>query len=372
MLKQFDDDKSINYPTESRQKDKVATSRIINPQRLRKAAFLSAFVLKQPILHLIGMTGNVDFLFHVFQGDKSDLEGYCPPWLAESFLFRGKPTLGGLFENGSRYGLITVAPETARDYKDNYGQIVQKTMKDLKGIANTVGAKAIAVASVGPLLFEKASGHPLEAPFVDGIPGRVFSAVETFEQLFQRHPELQLNNPKIGIVGVGEIGNSIINYVHSKDFNYNCEAFGINVVKSKETFIINPEDHDLVRKSDVLLVQMPQGANFVPYYQEYNMIKKGAFVLDDTHPRIRKRDFPSMEKFVFYKIAIERRIPIVRKNEYIRTKMVPGIPDYKNSWLPGCIIHALVVIEYGFNGFKNQKHFNKLAKEIGFNALLTH
>jgi hypothetical protein len=330
---------------------------LAKPEWLRKLGFLTLFCLKWLILPALGLfsrlrIAKLDVIFLVFQGSKTDLDGYCPRKIAESWFFKGKPSIAGIITLGFlRYGLTLVVPETAQDFRRE-PEAVRKIQKRLKVLRFILGAKAVAIASVGPKYFKK---HCVsyEKPFVYGLKGRVFSAEETIDRSLkmQNTTTVPQINPNIAIVGVGEIGRAIIKRL--KGLSYN--AHGINFLRDKRGKVFfNEKGLSQLAKADIAFVQTPKGADFVPYY---SVLKTGAIVIDDTHPKIR--DLPPQKKQSFFKVAIGK--------EGIR--FFPRLPGYVNSWIPGCVLEAIVEIATGKPDM-TQAEFSRAAKKLNFFAHL--
>jgi hypothetical protein len=205
------------------------------PEWFRKTGFLTLFCLKWLILPALGFfswlrIAKLDVIFLVFQGSKTDLDGYCPRKIADSQLFRGKPSIAGIITLGFlRYGLTMVVPETASDFRRD-PETVRKIKRRLNVLRFILHAKAVAIASVGPKYFKKHCAS-YEKPFVYGLKGRVFSAEETIDRILklQHTASAEPSDPKIAVVGVGDIGEAIINRLKSLSYR----AHGIHFLRDE-------------------------------------------------------------------------------------------------------------------------------------------
>ncbi len=115
--------------------------------------------------------------------------------------------------NGLGRGLVLAVPNTVDQFKHDK-KLVGTIMKNLKLTKSLTGAKTIAIAGQGPRFFK--THFPYEQPFVYGLKGRVFSVVETVEQVADRHG-LTKNETTVAILGVGEIGAAIIDNSKRRD-----------------------------------------------------------------------------------------------------------------------------------------------------------
>jgi predicted amino acid dehydrogenase len=180
---------------------------------------------------------------------------------------------------------------------------------------------------------------------VYGLKGRVFSVVETVEQVSEKHG-LEKYSTTVAILGVGEIGEAIIRNLEEKGYR----AVGIDIqIKDGRVELCN-EGLKRLKQADLVVVQTPRGDDVVPYYAD---LKKTAILVDDAHPRITVK--PGEVKF--YKVAIGRS----------GVEFKPPLPGYEKYWIPGCVQESLVVAESGKTDMP-QEEFNRRSKELGFFA----
>ena len=312
-------------------------------------AFLS-MTLRWPIFIFLAVfrTFKIDTLFTIYPGNVQDLEGYALPGCRKVLTkyISGKPFIAGVITSGNGYGrgLVLALPNTIEQIKADK-KLVGKIMRRLEFARKVTGAKTIAIAGQGPRFFK--SHHPYQEPFVYGLRGRVFSVIETVERISEKH-HLQRDLTTVAILGVGEIGEAIIQ--HLIDLGYNAKGIRIHTVDGR--VIIDNKDFDMLRTADLVVVQTPRGNDAVPYYEN---LKKSAILVDDAHPRITVP--PNGIKF--YKVAIGR--PGVT--------FKPPLPGYRDYWIPGCVQESMVVAETGRADLQ-QEEFNRIAKELGFFAIL--
>ena len=288
-----------------------------------------------------------DYLFLVYPGSASDLDGYCPRKLARSWLFSKKPTVGGFISKGQAgvRGLYFVVPNTAKEFslgKD----VCEGVKKRLVWLNNLVGSRAVAVAGQVPGIMVR-NGISIEKPFVRGNKGTVFCIMETISEAINKH-ELKPVDTSIIVVGVGYVGGLLLNELRADGYN----AIGIDIEIKKGGIVALDEDAGgFLPQADLVVVLTPKGSDFAPYVQ---YLKKGAIVIDDTHPKIT--DKPVGVKF--YKVAVGME----------ETSFYPRLPGYRANWIPGCAVEAIMAAATGeFNGC-TQKEFNRKAKELGFFA----
>lgn len=307
---------------------------------LRYVEFLTvSLILRWPIWILLAMLKPFKifrYLFLVYPGTDSDLDGYCPRQLARSWVFSKQPTIGGIISKGSGgRGLILVVPNTTDEF-ENKKNVCNEVTRRLVWIQQIVGAKSIALAGRLPSIISR-DGNTLDNPFVKGNKGTVFCVMETVSQVMQRHG-LNIDHTKIAIVGVGYVGKLLLDALKVENYK---EVAGIDI----------QGDGEILRKADIVVVLTPRGKDFVPYIK---YLKKDAIIIDDTHPKITEQP-PGM---TFYKVAVGMD----------GVRFYPRLPGYKQNWIPGCAVEAMVAAATGdFNG-TSQEEFNQRAKNLGFFA----
>lgn len=312
-------------------------------RKVRKTVFVASNVfLRLPIwflLFLLRPFRLFDYLFLVYPGNDYDLNGYCPPWLARTRLFSGKPVVGGFITKGSTgvRGLILVVPDTARELLTNKAT-VQSIVYRLDSIARIIGVNSIAMAGQLPSIVEK-HRIPLNRKFVHGKLGTVFTIESTLEKI------LSLGgvpaDPSIAIIGTGYIGNALLENQARKHRN----VVGYNI----------GSDASQIASADIVVVLTPRGKDFNPYIR---YLKKGAIVIDDTHPRI----FARIENATLYKVAMSLE----------GVRFIPKLPGYRNNWVPGCAIEAILQARFGHDTITNPELAQKAAGEIGLKPILVH
>jgi len=309
-----------------------------------------AVTMRWPILFLLtlGRVFNFNCIFTVYPGSQRDVDGYFPKglkWFLKP-IASGKPFVAGMITtgNGLGRGLVLAVPNSIDQIRTDK-QLVGKIMKRLNFTRHLTGAKTIAIAGQGPRYFK--SHHPYTKPFVYGLRGRVFSVVETVERIMEKH-QLEKGKTTIAILGVGEIGEAIIENLREKG----VQAVGIDIQVKDGRVVLCSEGMNRLREADLVVVQTPRGDDVVPYYAD---LKKTAILVDDAHPRISAK--PS--EIHFYKVAIGR--PGVQFR--------PPLPGYEHYWIPGCVQESMVVAETG-NHDLSQEEFNERAKKLGFFAHL--
>ena len=318
---------------------------------VRKLGFLTGnLILRWPIywsLAAARVFKPFHFLFLVYPGSDKDLDGYCPRWLAKSWLFSKKPTIGGVISKGRGVGrirgLTLVVPNTVDEFRAK-SVVCQEVLNRLERMGSLLGVKSIAIAGQVPgIIIQK--GFRLNKPFVEGSKGTVFCVIETVDEAAKRH-NLSTGKYKIAVVGVGYIGGLLVDVL----MEYGHDVIGIDTKTKRER--VTSESHPL-KQADLVVVLLPKGSDFDPYIL---YLKKGAIVIDDTHPKIRKKP-PGI---IFYKVAVGMK----------GVKFLPRLPGYKSNWIPGCAAEAMCVAFDEKFRHATPREFNGKAKDLGFFAYL--
>ena len=336
---------------------KTKTSGKVN-RLLRKIGFLTVSVLFRWLIwlflgacyHLAGIQF-FDYLFLVYPGTDSDLDGYCPRWLAKSRLFREKPVIAGVVSKGcAGRGLVLAVPNTAFDFQQNR-DVCEKIIKRLKRIKWLVGAKSIALAGQMPGIIIR-HGMDLSDPFVRGNKGTVFCISEAVRNVVEKHG-LKPGKFQIAIVGVGYVGRLLMDYLEF--LGHKVIGVDIKLRNHSSGVILTDKAPQALSCAKIVVVLTPKGSDFIPYLK---YLKKGTIIVDDTHPKIRKRP----EGFFFYKVAVGLE----------GVKFYPRLPGYKADWIPGCAVEAIVSAATGSFNSGRSETFIKKARELGFYAHLVN
>jgi hypothetical protein len=320
---------------------------------LRQAGFLLvSLILRWPVWGILRIARVFDYIFLVYPGSASDLDGYCPRKIARSWLFSGKPTVGGIISAGKIgvRGIYFVVPNTAKEFFEN-NAVCQEVKKRLEWIKNLLGkrAKAVAIAGQVPSAFVK-NGDPLEEPFVRGNKGTVFCVMETLHEAMKKQG-LEVGKAKIAIIGIGYVGGLLFDALKAEG----QDVIGVDIEFRKSGVALKEDGEVLISIADVVIALTPKGSDFLPYVKR---LKKDAIIIDDTHPKIKMEDQP--EGMIFYKVAVGLE----------GVKFLPQLPGYRADWIPGCAVEAILTARTGeFNGV-SQKEFNHRARSFGFFAHL--
>jgi hypothetical protein len=313
----------------------------------RKIGFILISIFRWPIwlaLWLLKRFRFFDYLFLVYPGTDSDLDGYCPRWLAKTWFFSKKPSIAGIIRKGPcGRGLYLVLPNTPRQFL-NCKQVCETICARLEKICRLTGVKSVAIAGQVPGIIVR-KGIELEKPFVKGLKGMVFSIMVALEEAINRR-EKSKGEVIISVIGAGFTGGYLISCLKNDGYNL---VYGVDTKKQEKEEIYSPEvGKQIVNRSDAVIVLTSKGSDFLQY-EKY--LREGTIVLDDTHPKIKK--IPA--NVDFFKVAVG----------ISDSAFYPRLPGYKPEWIPGCVVEAMVSASTGEYGL-SQNEFNAKAKELGF------
>lgn len=317
---------------------------------MRKFLFiLMSVILCWPIwilLRLVRPFHFFDYLFLVYPGTDSDLDGYCPRKLAKNFL-SGKPAIGGIIAKGAGgRGLVLVIPNTVAQFRSNK-ELCEVVVKRLTMINEFVGAKAIAIAGQLPSIINH-HGIELRRPFVKGNKGTVYCVMQTVEDVV-RINGLDKDNTKVVVVGVGYVGTLLMDAMRAD--GYDISGVDTRFNRNRSDVILPEHSKSALGDADVVIVLTPKGSDFEPYFES---LKPGAIIIDDTHPKIIRNHRHS--GFKIYKVAMGLPMTVFR----------PRLPGYKANWIPGCALEAIISSATDTFNSMPQNLFNSRAKTLGF------
>jgi hypothetical protein len=317
---------------------------------LRTAIFLTfSLLLRWPTLFGLAVLRPFRYLFLVYPGTEGDLAGYCPPWLARTWLFSGKPAIGGFVSHRQwGRGLVLVIPHQAMDLL-RHEKTCGKILKNLRRIHRILGTEAIALAGQMPSILSLGHGMKIQKPFVKGVKGTVFCVMETVSNVMEKHG-LAKGRFKVALVGVGHVGRQLLEAMGEEGH----DIVGIDVRISRRGVVLPEEGIPVLRQAEMVIVLTPRGSDFVPYMAH---LKKGSIVIDDTHPRLTQKP----QGCHVYKVAVGMR----------GVEFFPSLPGYEPRWIPGCAVEAIYATATGrFSEEEPQRTFNAAARELGFFAHL--
>jgi hypothetical protein len=312
-------------------------------RKIRKSAFVLVNVILRPliwaVLFVLRPFRLFDYLFLVYPGTDYDLDGYCPRWLARSWLFSGRPVTGGIITRGTTgvRGLILVVPNTARQLLAEKS-VVLDIIKRLNFISALVGANTIAMAGQLPSITHK-HGIETDQKFVNGKLGTVFAIETTLEKILKLRDSKA--DPVIAVIGTGFIGHAVLENQKGKG----RKVVGLNI----------DSDVSAIADADIVIVLTPRGKDFMPYVP---FLKKGAIIIDDTHPRI----FARIENATLYKVAMS----------IDGVQFRPKLPGYLYNWVPGCAIEAILQARFGHDTIVDSEKARLAADTIGLKPILVN
>jgi hypothetical protein len=287
-----------------------------------------------------------DYVFFVYPGTRSDMDGYMPRWMTKYSCLRTKIFIGGVVtipknkEIGR--GLIVGAPSAVRSLIASQQECAILHKKTLR-LAEKLSAKAIAIAGRGPSIFLH-HNIPMTLPFVRGEKGMIFCTIMALQAAITKH-DIVLENANVVIFGAGRVGKSIQEFFCM----HNCDAKNIcaqSIFDTKKR-ALKDDMLELLHNADIIVVISAKGSDMYPYMK---YLKDGAIIIDDTHPRM-KRPF---KRGFLYRASLSMS----------GLRFLPSLQAYTGKSVPGCVIEAIVYAKYEQN-IADQIVFNELAKKIG-------
>jgi len=320
---------------------------------VRCTAFLTLnLFLRWPVWAALWLAGPFylfQYLFLVYPGSDSNLDGYYPRRLAKSWLFSKKPTIGGIISKGpGGRGLVLVVPDTVRDFSRS-PLTRTAVLNRLRRTSRSIGAGTIDLAGQLPGIYSR-SGISLSQPFVTDDKGTVFCVMETLNEAIKKNC-LDRKGLKIAIVGVGYVGGLLFKALKHDGF----DVTGIDIARTRREIALGKTGRAVLGAADIVIALTPNGSDLLPYLP---YLKRGVIIIDYTRPRIRPESQPP--NMAFYKVAVG--VGAVH--------FQPRLWGYLQNWIPGCAVEAMVTAATGDFNIRSKEEFNRQAKELGFFAHL--
>lgn len=309
----------------------------------------ATFVLQKPLLIAANyLPSFFDYVFFVYPGTESDMNGVVPKWFAKNPRFRTQICFGGILTKAntglSGRGIIVGAPNTVRNMVASEEECILLKQR-LQEFADCFSVNAIAIAGRGPSIFLH-HNIALDGSFVQGRKGMVFCTIMTLEAVAKKH-QVSLQDVNIVIFGAGDVGKSIADFLTVQE----CKTIIVTAqsVFDKGDIHVENSDIETLREADIIIVISAKGSDIYPHMKN---LKDGAIIVDDTHPRMLR---PFKRGFVY-------RAALTMNGSWF----IPRLPVYGSKSIPGCVVEAMVHATHG--EILNQKEFNIVAREIGLRA----
>ena len=315
--------------------------------------FFLIFLIKKLILY----TKFINYLFLVYPASEKELEYYWHKWYKK--LAPNISIIGMIWDkNSKKRGIIITIPFLLEDIDGNYKKL-KSIIDDATRFADETKIQIIALAGQLPSLFLK-NQIKLEKPFVKGDLGTVFSITESISEII-RVKGLANEKLKVGVVGIGFIGRKLAKDLVCMGFNM---VIGIDDNKNKInqpiTGVRLSDSPELLKICDIVIILTSRGDDIL---NKKDYFKCGVIIIDDTYPAILKETVGLICQELNAEIY---RTMIIGDS----TKFVPSFPRFKNNWLPGCVIEAIVVSVFGREVLLLPEKFSQNAKSISLKPLI--
>ena len=256
---------------------------------MRQIVFLTiAIILRWPLcvlIYLTGKTGIFKTVFLVYPTDEMEVLGFCPNISFFRKYLSGKPTPAGLIMNGwLPIGIYFVISDLPRDLalKKNR-HIAKKIVKHMRWFRRLAGAKTIGLAGqLGPI-FSRRHNIPMEPPIYTSIYGNIFSIHEAINWV-ARQKHSYLHRQKVSVVGGGELGVTLQEYLNSQ--GYDCSIIGMRYsVRGKVLPVNADESRAHLHGMDFIVNLMPKGIDFMASGLG-ELIPRDAAIIDFSRPPV--------------------------------------------------------------------------------------
>lgn len=291
------------------------------------------------------------YMFLVYPGTLDQARGYIPLWLRK---FAPLISIIGVI-TGEHRGLVITVPYLIEELEnggngDRYPDLREVADK-VSGLANSIGAKAVALAGRMPSLLHQNGG--IFPPIVAGDKGAVYTVLEVTKQAMHE-AGLEPNKTIIGLLGYGFLGRRVAKAIQG--WGSKVIAVDPRVRVERDNGFTLTRDPAVLNSCDVVIVLTAKGIQ-AETAVEYG--SPGALWVDDTHPQMPRRLVRKIES-IGGKVV---KATLTRNG----TRFYPRLPKWGAKWLPGCCVEAIVVASNGADGdFVSQVAFNQAATQMNF------
>ncbi|MDP3093321.1 MAG: hypothetical protein Q8N16_00990 [bacterium] len=285
------------------------------------------------------------FIFLVYPGTLDQVRGYAPLWYREI-----APMISVIGVIKGRYpGLVVTIPRTIEEMEDagHRHQRLERMVKEVKSLADAIGAKAVALAGRLPSVLLQNGYSSLPAPIVAGNMGSTYTVVAVTQQAIA-DAGLSPEQVKIGVLGgYGYLGSRVVNTLKE---TWKVVAIDPRADKRRA------RDPAAVSGCNVVVVLTARGEQMETVIDH---LDNGVIVVDDTHPQLPKRLVAAIKR---------KEGRVIKATLTLKGSIfMPRLPKWKPTWLPGCCVEAIVIAADNAK-IDDQQRFNNAARMLGFTA----
>lgn len=199
-----------------------------------------------------------------------------------------------------------------------------------------------AVAMAGRLPgFAARAGVSLPRPIVSGLRGTIFTVRGAIDVAIEKHGLDPKQTCVCVIGGAGHAGQFLVGQIagrYGQVIVLDPNPERLNGLRSSMRELIAVTDRRWVRQADVVVNLSGRGDDmeiYVPFLRE------GSIILDDTHPPMSRelRNAARAQGAILYKVVTTGA----------NLTMIPRLPGFGSTWVPGCLVEAVVVSVVGWN-----------------------
>jgi len=328
---------------------------------MRQIIFVTfATILRWPVcalINLVGRTGVFKTVFLVYATDENEVQGVYPKNRFIRRYLSGKPTPAGLIMDGWRpIGIYLGIPDLPRDLSRKKNRhIAEKIIQQMHWYRRLAGARTIGLAGqLGPI-FSRRHNIPMEPPIFTSFYGNIFSVHEAINWV-SRQKRTYLHRQKVTIIGGGELGAALQEYLNSQ--GYDCSMISVRyTVRGKVRPVNAEESRAQLHGMDFVINLMPRGEEFMESGLG-EVIPQNAAIVDFSRPPIPAEQLTQ-------KVYMGNR---VRRSGMRFMFALPG-GGWKQKQLPACALPALIAAMTGQASSKLES-FCLLARQQFFSTAL--
>lgn|GEM_PF-2247463 len=305
-----------------------------------------------------------DFVFLVY-GDERHKRACWPKFVERIIGLLG--LIGFLrFKSGyeRRYGLILATTKSREEIASN----PHLALDIVSEVERRFPKAVIALAGQFPGWIVNASKAPPCEPCVTGMFGTCYTVLNSVrEAIVDCLPDRQdgkiWKDVVVAVVGgAGHTGSEVVKLL-AREERVGCVIALDPRYKSDERVgkVWKTGDSTVLSQAGIAVILTGKGDDAKAAVEQ---LRHGVVVLDDTHPMIGREMIESLRTKLagVYKITSQGA---ERGLQYM-----PGLPDFKQGDIPGCLLEALVVSVFGRDSLVNYGVFEQRARSLGITPKL--
>lgn len=298
-----------------------------------------------------------DFVFLVY-GDERHKRACWPKFVERIIGLLG--LIGFLrFKSGHerRRGLILATTKSREEIVKN----PHLALEIVRKVESRFPGAVIALAGQLPGWIVVASKAPPAEPCVTGMLGTCYTVLNSVrEAVADRLPEWQDGKKDVVVAvigGAGHTGSEVVKLL-AREERVSCvialdPRYGYD---EREGKVWKTSNREVLAQANLAVVLTGKGDDAKAAIEQ---LRLRVVVLDDTHPMMGREMVESL------RAKLAGVYKITSKGEGKGLRYLPGLPDFRQGDIPGCLLEALVVSVFGRRSLVSYGVFEERARSLG-------